>query len=948
MALATKLTFLKFLENYRIKSNKNDNSSSRVTHTRMADTRFNIIPGSFSIPDSEMNLFYELLYNDVVSKQGKEYLTEAQLYRDNDGKERCIAIDFDFNYEINGKPTRYHTQDDTFNIICSLLSSLKTIFNFASNPEKFNIYVFERKAPYECARKNCVKDGIHIIIGFKADNLQQTILRDMVVEELPRILSGLPLVNTISDVFDNSITSGKTNWQLYGCRKPGIEPYLLSCYYTVEWNVDDDDYVSEYHDGSEFPMKEKLSHLSVRNTNIPQYDMNDEFRRTYDAKKNNSSLNTLNKERFKLKVTNTDNRLESIQPESIKNEHELLKALQLLYNSIGDQPDMYYGSLQLRLKEVHDIAMILPQEYSDDYDKWIRLGWALFNTSSSDYMFYTWMLISSKSEKFDYDDIPHYYSDKYWSGFKSFSKNGYTTGSIIYWAKEHWKKCPKEEENKFETIKGETLDYLINQTIKQPTDFDLAKVLYHFCKDKFVCVDIRNSTWYEFTGHRFLESDHAVNLRLTINTDMYQLYHNRMMKIVEMLRSIENGSPVWAQCQEQLKTLSHITKDLKDARKKDKMLQEAKLLFYDEKFIQKIDENHKLLGCNNGVVDFHTNTFRNGETSDYISKSTNIDYIPINKVDPNIIKDINEFMEKLFPDPKLLDYMWEMLASCLVGNNKNQLFHIFTGGGSNGKSLLVVVMKKILGEYYGVVPGGIITDKKTKIGGVSPEIMELKGKRLAVINEPSKGEKINEGPLKALTGGDDIQGRSLFKNSVTFKPSFKLIVCTNYLYDIEANDEGTWRRIKVVPFMSYFTDDPDPTKSNEFKKDMDLEDKILQHWVEPFFSMLVEVAFRTGGSITKKCDMVDASSNEYRNTQDHIINFMNEKIKESPGDRIKKGELQREFEDWYKMNYGNKRNGPKMKEIYPIMDKKYGKHRSTGWHNITIIHDDDEDEDEDD
>jgi hypothetical protein len=75
---------------------------------------------------------------------------------------------------------------------------------------------------------------------------------------------------------------------------------------------------------------------------------------------------------------------------------------------------------------------------------------------------------------------------------------------------------------------------------------------------------------------------------------------------------------------------------------------------------------------------------------------------------------------------------------------------------------------------------------------------------------------------------------------------------------------------------------------------------------------------------------------EYRNNQDHIINFINEMIKEAPGEKIKKQELSREFEDWFRINYG-KRNAPKMKDIYPIMDKKFGKYHNMGWHNVTIV-----------
>ena len=57
---------------------------------------------------------------------------------------------------------------------------------------------------------------------------------------------------------------------------------------------------------------------------------------------------------------------------------------------------------------------------------------------------------------------------------------------------------------------------------------------------------------------------------------------------------------------------------------------------------------------------------------------------------------------------------------------------------------------------------------------------------------------------------------------------FKMACCTNTLFDIQSNDEGTWRRIRVVDFESRFIDNPssDP-KDNEFKKDKDLKKKFV-------------------------------------------------------------------------------------------------------------------------
>ncbi len=97
-------------------------------------------------------------------------------------------------------------------------------------------------------------------------------------------------------------------------------------------------------------------------------------------------------------------------------------------------------------------------------------------------------------------------------------------------------------------------------------------------------------------------------------------------------------------------------------------------------------------------------------------------------------------------------------------------------------------MSMALGEYKETVPITLITQKRNSVGSTSSEVVALKGARYAVMQEPSKGDKLNEGIMKEITGGDPLQGRALFKDCVTFIPQFKLVVCTNTLLDIGSND----------------------------------------------------------------------------------------------------------------------------------------------------------------
>ena len=107
-----------------------------------------------------------------------------------------------------------------------------------------------------------------------------------------------------------------------------------------------------------------------------------------------------------------------------------------------------------------------------------------------------------------------------------------------------------------------------------------------------------------------------------------------------------------------------------------------------------------------------------------------------------------------------------------------------------------------------------------------------------------------------------------------------------------------------------------------------------------FMSMLVQLAFEKQGDV-EDCELVLATSSQYREGQDYLAEFVKDKIKKKQGGKIKKTALTEEFKKWYTLNYG--RGVPKAREVYDCMNKKFGKFKN-GWHNVEIIYEDDEDD----
>jgi P4 family phage/plasmid primase-like protien len=577
----------------------------------------------------------------------------------------------------------------------------------------------------------------------------------------------------------------------------------------------------------------------------------------------------------------------------------------------------------------------LPEKYYEPGSHLLNRLVAFALKHTDDRLFLSWVMLRSKASDFDYDSIPALYGEWKKHFNKNSSKDSVTKRSIMYWAKQY-------NFEGYEKVKKNSINFHIEESINSGTEYDLAQVLKEMFKDKYVCVSYNNKgIWYTFKEHRWV-LDKGMSLREKISKDMYELYSNKSDDMSNEYHQYDASDDRQDFIRKKVKSLSDIKFKLKKTNDKNNIMREAMELFYDSDFISNMDKNKNLMCFNNGVVDFKNKVFRDGCPDDYITKTTKINFVPLDKTNEDILKtenDIVDFMKKLFPIPELEKYMWDHLSSCLIGSNKNQTFNVYHGSGSNGKSILTDLMSLTLGEYKGMVPITLVTERRGLIGGTSDEVLKLKGVRYAVMQEPTKGVKLNEGVMKELTGGDPIQARGLYSESEIFEPQFSLVVCTNNLFDIDSNDDGTWRRIRKCDFESKFIDEGEAYNDETpyvFAKDKSLKEK-LPKFAPVFASMLVKRVFETDG-IVKDCEYVLKSSNKYRNGQDHITAFISEKIEKTgdPKDKVGKNGLYQAFKAWFQQEQGAKKI-PKGQELNECMVKKFGACKQKGWEGVRFI-----------
>ena len=149
-------------------------------------------------------------------------------------------------------------------------------------------------------------------------------------------------------------------------------------------------------------------------------------------------------------------------------------------------------------------------------------------------------------------------------------------------------------------------------------------------------------------------------------------------------------------------------------------------------------------------------------------------------------------------DKELMDYVQQTVGLAAIGKVYQEALIIAYGEGSNGKSTFWNAIAKVLGSYSGSMSADSLTVGCKR--NVKPEMAELKGKRLVIAAELEEGMRLNTSIVKQLCSTDEISAEKKYKDPFKFTPTHTLVLYTNHLPRVGANDDGTWRRLIVIPF----------------------------------------------------------------------------------------------------------------------------------------------------
>ena len=297
---------------------------------------------------------------------------------------------------------------------------------------------------------------------------------------------------------------------------------------------------------------------------------------------------------------------------------------------------------------------------------------------------------------------------------------------------------------------------------------------------------------------------------------------------------------------------------------------------YDSTLLNKFDSNPMLLNCANGVYDFTTKSLRKRTYDDYVLKNTNVNYNINLTSNDQIIGIIFSLFKSVIPDSKELDYTIKTLASTLIGINPLEKIYMWQGSGRNGKSLLMLFTKSVLGNYS-IIAHNCIIDANEQID--KSFMNNLKGARLVIFNEILKGATLRTNVLKGLSGNDEQTTRELFKSSTTWKPICKMFLLSNGDLNIDSIDEALWMRIQINKFKVWFKDNPNPNSPYEAQIDKTLKFTLeTDEYKEALLWLLIQYANELNDNefeIDVPTSILD-NNNTIRSSSDSYTKWFNE------------------------------------------------------------------------
>ena len=215
----------------------------------------------------------------------------------------------------------------------------------------------------------------------------------------------------------------------------------------------------------------------------------------------------------------------------------------------------------------------------------------------------------------------------------------------------------------------------------------------------------------------------------------------------------------------------------------------------DDKFYDDMIKNNKYyLPFNDGIYSFKDKKLYKYNTLPNIHFT-----YKINRNFPKFNKQDNEDLMKkviipIYPNEDERNYNAHIKSRALAGCYEDKKWYGYSGSRNSGKGTETGILRGAFGEFVLEFNAKCLILNKFGNPDVAKAlswVVDKKDARIIISNEidGDKDTKLNGAFIKTLaSGGDAMEGRKLYENTVSFIPQFTMFLCYNRIYDVEPND----------------------------------------------------------------------------------------------------------------------------------------------------------------
>ena len=177
----------------------------------------------------------------------------------------------------------------------------------------------------------------------------------------------------------------------------------------------------------------------------------------------------------------------------------------------------------------------------------------------------------------------------------------------------------------------------------------------------------------------------------------------------------------------------------------------------------------------------------------------------------------------------LRDYIQRVVGAILFGGNVEEKVFIALGEGGTGKGTFLDLFGATLGTYATACKMTALIENKW--GDNRFDLWEHVHSRFVCAQEAGAGQRLNAERIKALTSNDLTRVETKYIAERQVKPKMTIMIASNFPLEVDIDDSGMYRRVKVIPF-NCVPKRPDLYMRNKLRTDPDCRKAFLAWAVE--------------------------------------------------------------------------------------------------------------------